>query len=114
MPRMATTPVATLADLRGVTPWLWVICERCLHRAPTALAPWIIRWALRPRAICSVAQRGADNAAARARRSKYRDGVGCRGQCADGGGRHLGSCEVLPPNHPLLIRWPALRLVGLD
>jgi len=44
MPRMATTPVATLADLRGVTPWLWVICERCLHRAPTALAPWIIRW----------------------------------------------------------------------
>ena len=34
----------TLADLRGVTPWLWVICERCLHRTPTALAPWIIRW----------------------------------------------------------------------
>jgi hypothetical protein len=35
---------ATLADLRRVTPWLWVICARCLHRAPTALAPWIIRW----------------------------------------------------------------------
>jgi hypothetical protein len=34
----------TLADLRGVTPWLWVICERCQHRSPTALAPWIIRW----------------------------------------------------------------------
>jgi hypothetical protein len=33
---------ATLADLRGVTPWLWVICERCQHRAPTALVPWII------------------------------------------------------------------------
>jgi hypothetical protein len=37
-------PVATLADLRGVTPWLWVICARCLRRTPTALAPWIIRW----------------------------------------------------------------------
>jgi hypothetical protein len=36
--------VASLADLRGVTPWLWVICERCQHRSPTALAPWIIRW----------------------------------------------------------------------
>jgi hypothetical protein len=36
--------VATLADLRRVTPWLWVICERCQHRAPTALAPWLIRW----------------------------------------------------------------------
>jgi len=36
--------VATLAELRGVTPWLWVICERCLHRVSTALAPWIIRW----------------------------------------------------------------------
>src|SRR5215510_429188 len=35
---------ATLADLRRVTPRLWVICARCLHRAPTALAPWIIRW----------------------------------------------------------------------
>jgi hypothetical protein len=44
MIRMPTTPIATLADLRRVTPWLWVICARCLHRAPTALAPWIIRW----------------------------------------------------------------------
>jgi len=35
---------ATLADLRRVTPWLWVICARCLYRAPTALAPSIIRW----------------------------------------------------------------------
>ena len=41
---MPTQPAATtLADLRGVTPWLWIICERCQHRAPTALAPWIIR-----------------------------------------------------------------------
>jgi len=44
MSRTANMPVATLADLRGVTPWLWVICARCLRRTPTALAPWIIRW----------------------------------------------------------------------
>jgi hypothetical protein len=44
MSRTASMPVATLADLRGVTPWLWVICEHCLHRAPTARAPWIIKW----------------------------------------------------------------------
>jgi hypothetical protein len=28
MSRTATTPVATLADLHGVTPWLLVICDR--------------------------------------------------------------------------------------
>jgi hypothetical protein len=44
MIRRPLTPVATLANLRGVTPWLWVICDRCQHRSPTALAPWIIRW----------------------------------------------------------------------
>jgi len=40
----ANRTVATLADLRPVTPWLSVICERCQHRAPTALAPWLIGW----------------------------------------------------------------------
>src|SRR5262249_750814 len=42
--RTIATPIATLPHLRRVTPWLWVICERCQHRAPTALAPWLIRW----------------------------------------------------------------------
>ena len=42
MSRMFFTPIATLVDLRRVTPWLWVICERCQHRAPTALVPWMI------------------------------------------------------------------------
>jgi hypothetical protein len=37
-------PVPTLADLRRVTCWVWVHCEGCLHDAPLALAPWIIRW----------------------------------------------------------------------
>jgi hypothetical protein len=37
-------PVATLADLRRVTPWLWVHCERCQHRSPVALVSLIIRW----------------------------------------------------------------------
>jgi hypothetical protein len=44
MSRTPKLPVSTLADLRGVTRWLWVICARCLRRTPTALAPWIIRW----------------------------------------------------------------------
>jgi hypothetical protein len=32
--------------MRKLAPWLWVNCQnvKCLHRAPTALAPLIIRW----------------------------------------------------------------------
>jgi len=37
MRRTADTPIATLAHLRRVTPWLWVYCERCQHRS-------LIRW----------------------------------------------------------------------
>jgi hypothetical protein len=34
-----------LQEMRKLAPWLWVNClnVRCLHRAPTALAPLIIR-----------------------------------------------------------------------
>ena len=62
MPRIAATPVATLADLRRVTPWLWVICARCLRRTPTALAQWIIRW-------------GPDSSSDMLRRCAWRDEV---------------------------------------
>ena len=34
MRRTADTPIATLAHLRRVTPWLWVYCERCQRVAP--------------------------------------------------------------------------------
>jgi len=44
MKRGATTPIATLADLRRVTPWLWVYCERCQHRSAAAIVPLMIRW----------------------------------------------------------------------
>jgi len=40
-PKSATT---TLADLRRCTPWLWVYCECCQHRSPTAIVPLMIRW----------------------------------------------------------------------
>jgi hypothetical protein len=44
MKRAADTPIATLADLRRVTPWLWVYCERCQHRSQAAIVPLMIRW----------------------------------------------------------------------
>lgn len=36
--------VATLTDLRRHSPWVWLYCERCQHRAPMAFTPLIIRW----------------------------------------------------------------------
>ena len=65
-------PVATLADLRGVTPWLWVICARALFRSMHGL------W-----------RKGRD------------DPNSWLGWTADAGarlagGRHLGS-KLLPP-----------------
>ena len=36
--------VPTLADLRKHSAWAWVYCERCLHRAPVAFVPLMIRW----------------------------------------------------------------------
>jgi hypothetical protein len=36
----------TLEQLRRSAPWWWVCCRnaRCLHKAPVALTPFIIRW----------------------------------------------------------------------
>jgi hypothetical protein len=39
--------VATLGQLHRPPGWVWVICDRyppCLHRAPMALAPFVIHW----------------------------------------------------------------------
>jgi hypothetical protein len=36
-------PVPTLADLQRSMCWAWVYCERCLHHAPMAFAPLVIR-----------------------------------------------------------------------
>jgi len=39
--------VPTLGQIHRPPGWLWLICDRyppCLHRAPVALAPLIIRW----------------------------------------------------------------------
>jgi hypothetical protein len=37
-------PRPTLGDLQRSTPWLWMCCERCRHRAPLACAVAVIRW----------------------------------------------------------------------
>lgn len=34
----------TLAELRQNSAWFWLWCERCLHRAPVAFVPLMIRW----------------------------------------------------------------------
>lgn len=38
-------PVATLAQLRASTCWVWLICDGCGRQRPAALAPFLIRWA---------------------------------------------------------------------
>jgi hypothetical protein len=41
------TRVTTLGELHRPLGWLWVICDRyppCIHRAPMALPPFVIRW----------------------------------------------------------------------
>jgi hypothetical protein len=63
-PRLPAPPVATLGELRRVSCWLTLYCSNameCTHRAPAALAPFVIRWGaeassdrLRKRAKCSV------------------------------------------------------------
>ncbi len=55
-------PIMTLGDMQRGTPWVWLCCEQrdCLHKAPMALAPAVIRWGpdtssnvLRERARCT-------------------------------------------------------------
>jgi hypothetical protein len=49
-----------LGELQRATPWVWLWCEGCQHRAPLACAVAVIRWSadvssdrLRQRARCS-------------------------------------------------------------
>src|SRR6516164_9506752 len=42
--RQPPGPRPTLADLHRSHCWTWVYCEKCLHHAPMALVPLIIRW----------------------------------------------------------------------
>jgi len=57
MDRRNAPPRPSLAELRRATLWFWLVCERCLHRTPTALAPWIIRWG--PNASSDLLRRAA-------------------------------------------------------
>ncbi len=42
--KAAPGPVATLAQLRASTCWVWLICDGCGRQRPIALAPFLIRW----------------------------------------------------------------------
>jgi len=42
--RQPQGPRPTLAELQRSHCWTWVYCEKCLHHAPMALVPLIIRW----------------------------------------------------------------------
>ena len=42
--RQATGPRPTLGQLQRSHCLTWVYCEKCLHHAPMALVPLIIRW----------------------------------------------------------------------
>jgi hypothetical protein len=44
MLRNTNSTVPTLAELRKTTSWVWVYCEKSLHRAPVAFVPLMIRW----------------------------------------------------------------------
>jgi len=43
--RQPPGPRPTLGDLQRSHCWTWVYCEKCLHHAPMALVPLMIRWA---------------------------------------------------------------------
>src|SRR5262249_32483336 len=79
--RTIATPIATLPDLRRVTPWLWVICERCQHRAPTARHHGSFGGVLTRQARCCAARRAAANVAVRVQSFSCRDGVDWTRRC---------------------------------
>jgi hypothetical protein len=41
---VVVSSVPSLAELRQHSAWFWLWCERCLHRAPVAFVPLMIRW----------------------------------------------------------------------
>jgi hypothetical protein len=60
MRRDMSSAAPTLAELRKSSSWVWVYCEKCLHRAPVAFVPLMIRW-------------GADASSDKLRRYRRRD-----------------------------------------
>jgi hypothetical protein len=70
MPRHSNVDPPTLEEMRQSAPWLWMLCRnvKCMHRAPMAITPLIIRWGgnassdrLRAGARClKCGKRGAD------------------------------------------------------
>jgi hypothetical protein len=82
MSRDAHTEPPTLEQLRQASCWWWVHClnVRCLHKTPTAIMPYIIRW-------------GAEASSDRLRASARCSRCGARGatlQHPSWGGREIG------------------------
>jgi len=101
MKRTADTPIATLTDLRRVTPWLWVYCERCQHRSPAAIVPLMIRW-------------GADASSDMLRQSARCTQCGGRGatiQLPGWGGQQMPVPEWPESHSPPLGRSGSARLI---
>jgi hypothetical protein len=44
-------PRPALGELQRSHCWTWVYCEKCLHHAPMALVPLIIRWGVETRTL---------------------------------------------------------------
>src|SRR5262249_23027 len=109
MSRAANMPVATLADLRRVTPWLWVICARRLRRTPTALAPWIIRWGAE--ASSDMLRRSAMHRVRRQGRNHSNSRLGWTAESAP---RVAGDSHVALPNLCLPSPFPLASAPGLD
>jgi hypothetical protein len=73
-------PRPTLGQLQRSHRWTWVYCEKCLHHAPMALVPLIIRW-------------GADTSSDRLRRCARCTKCGYKGatlQHPGWAGTHIG------------------------
>ena len=74
--------VPTLAQLQRSAPgkWCWVYCAAngCLHHAPMAIAPFVIRWGPEAPATCCAVPPVARNAGPRARRSCFQAGLARR------------------------------------
>jgi hypothetical protein len=80
MSAMTTRACTTLGDLQRSSPWVWLNCERCQHRAPFACAVAVIRWvtghverhAAAMRALHRMRSAGRDAAASELGRREHR------------------------------------------
>ena len=71
---MPLRTVPTLAELRESSPWFWLYCEKCGHRAAVAFVPLMIRWGADASATSYGEAPSAQRAVTEARRCSIRVG----------------------------------------